>query len=347
MTQRNILVDQLKGWACFLVVFGHVILGIRSAGMTVPFFSIYVERFIWSFHIGLFMFLSGFVYHKFGEWESRGSRSVFIAHKALNILIPYFVFASIYIAVNSSVSEVNHRSDIDRILWLWKEPEAQYWFLYALFLLFIFWVFLSGSMKNWHILIFLSVLNYAAVLLDIHFGSLSSAMSMAFSFGLGTVTEKLFFSENSSIKKMLVIVLHVLVVGFFSYMNVQSLPILKEAGEALGIAASICFITLITKFSLFAKVLLLICKYSFPIYLLHTIFTAGIRIGLNYAGWRNYWIQVLVGTGVGILAPVLIAMLCSKTPFLDFLFYPSKYLEKFYNRSSRRFCLLRRKRVSR
>ena len=34
--ERNVTVDRLKGYACFLVLFGHVIMGIRLAGRVIP-----------------------------------------------------------------------------------------------------------------------------------------------------------------------------------------------------------------------------------------------------------------------------------------------------------------------
>ena len=36
--ERNVLIDRLKGYACFLVLFGHVIRGIRTAGISIPHF---------------------------------------------------------------------------------------------------------------------------------------------------------------------------------------------------------------------------------------------------------------------------------------------------------------------
>ena len=60
--ERNVLVDRLKGYACFLVLLGHVIMGIRLAGMDIPEFFWGMEKFIWSFHVELFLFLSGVVY---------------------------------------------------------------------------------------------------------------------------------------------------------------------------------------------------------------------------------------------------------------------------------------------
>ena len=49
--ERNVLVDKLKGYACFLVLFGHVIMGIRLAGINIPSFFQGMEQFIWSFHV--------------------------------------------------------------------------------------------------------------------------------------------------------------------------------------------------------------------------------------------------------------------------------------------------------
>lgn len=39
---RDSFVDQLKGLACFLVVFGHVIMGIRKAGIPTPKSMVFV-----------------------------------------------------------------------------------------------------------------------------------------------------------------------------------------------------------------------------------------------------------------------------------------------------------------
>lgn len=94
---RDRFVDQLKGLACFLVVFGHVIMGIRKAGIPTPKSMVFVEEYIWTFHVPLFMFLSGYVYRLTGGWEAKGTRKKFLLHKLFNLGIPYFVFSSIYI----------------------------------------------------------------------------------------------------------------------------------------------------------------------------------------------------------------------------------------------------------
>ena len=79
--ERNVLVDRLKGYACFLVLFGHVIMGIRLAGIDIPKFFGGMEKFIWSFHVALFLFLSGVVYRLTGEWKGKNTKWGFVLHK--------------------------------------------------------------------------------------------------------------------------------------------------------------------------------------------------------------------------------------------------------------------------
>ena len=79
--ERNVLVDRLKGYACFLVLFGHVIMGVRLAGVDSPAFFAGMEKFIWSFHVALFLFLSGVVYKVTGEWKSKKTKLRFISYK--------------------------------------------------------------------------------------------------------------------------------------------------------------------------------------------------------------------------------------------------------------------------
>ena len=95
--ERNVLVDRLKGYACFLVLFGHVIMGIRLAGIDIPGFFVGIEKFIWSFHVALFLFLGGVVYKVTGEWKSKKSKWGFLLYKLYNLGIPYIAFSVIYI----------------------------------------------------------------------------------------------------------------------------------------------------------------------------------------------------------------------------------------------------------
>jgi len=83
-------VDKLKGVAIIFVVMGHVTewsLGVRQS----PF-----NLFYGSFHMPLFMFLSGlFAYKSFIQWNIR-EMLVFLKKKAQRILLPFLTMGGIF-----------------------------------------------------------------------------------------------------------------------------------------------------------------------------------------------------------------------------------------------------------
>lgn len=70
MTNRILFIDQLKGIAILLVVLGHVI-GYNNCEDS------FLWRFIYSFHIPLFMFVSGYVAQMRFQIESFGRNETF------------------------------------------------------------------------------------------------------------------------------------------------------------------------------------------------------------------------------------------------------------------------------
>lgn len=322
--ERNLLVDRLKGYACFLVLFGHVIMGIRVAGINIPEFFGGMEKFIWSFHIALFLFLSGVVYKVTGEWKSKKTKLNFILHKLYNLGVPYVTFSVIYVLINSFVGETNTDFALLDILYIWKTPIAQYWFLYALFFLFCIWTLLSGILKNWQITLITLLIGYTAPLLGVSLGCFEVVFYSALAFGIGTFIN---FKKLTLIplwSKYLIISLHLAVGILLIIINKIEVPLVKEIMMLFGIYASILFVYIIQKINFIARFLDFVNKYSFQIYLLHTIFTAGIRIILLRLTISQWWIHVIAGTLCGLIFSVLAAVIAKKIKFLNFFFFPAK-----------------------
>ena len=324
--ERNILVDRLKGYACFLVLFGHVIMGIRIAGIDIPSFFWGLEKFIWSFHVALFMFLSGAVYRMTGEWHGKKTKLGFIKHKLIGLGIPYVTFSTVYILINSIVGQVNTQSSIADILTIWKTPVAQYWFLYALFFLFRIWTLLSGFLKNWMITVLAVAIGYGAPLLGLPLGILDIAFYSALAFGLGTCVNMERCIKIPVAGKVVVLCLHVATGAVLASLDMIGLPFIKEIMILLGIYSSFLFISLLGEWKVADRFLTFMNKYSFQTYLLHTIFTAGIRILLLRMNITWWWLHVLLGTVAGIAFSVLAAEIAKHVPFLNFFFFPTKFL---------------------
>ena len=322
--KRNILVDQLKGYACFLVLFGHVIRGIRTAGIAIPAFFWGMESFMWSFHVALFLFLSGVVYKETGQWRSKQTKGKFLLHKLLNLGVPYVVFSAVYIGMNCFVGGVNTQFSLRDLLYIWKTPVAQYWYLYALFFLFCVWTGLSGLLKNWQITLLVTLLGYLLPLLGIGLGSFDVVFYSALAFGVGTFVDFSRLTKLPVIAKCAVVLSHI-AAGVLLILagKIEALGF-KECMVLFGIYASIQLISLAKNCKRITRFLLFINQYSLQIYLLHTIFTAGSRIVLQRLHITQWWIHVVVGTACGLVFSVLAAMIAERIKVLNIVFFPTK-----------------------
>lgn len=68
-------------------------------------------------------------------------------------------------------------------------------------------------------------------------------------------------------------------------------------------------------------------KYTMPIFLMHTIFAAGIRIILFIIGVKGSVIHIALGLVISFLGPVAAAIVMNKTRVLEFLLYPAKFVK--------------------
>ena len=312
-----------------LVVFGHVIFGIQNmGGISQPQFAPYLKDFIWTYHVPLFMFLSGFVYRITGEWKSKKTRWQFIVYKLVNLGVPYIVFSVLYVLINSKISDTNTSYSMQDLLYLWKTPVAQYWFLRTLFILFVIYALCSRFLSNIWITIILTVLSCVHLLFpEIHI-PLGNVFNWAFAFGFGACLASLDKFCFSGFRAAAVIMGHLALEAVCLLTGISGLPVIVEIERAAGIIASITLVTLLVRNAGIRKFLLYISRYSFPIYLLHTFFTAGARILLQKAGIHSYTLHVTIGTLLGIVLPLLIAIIMEKTGWMNIVLYPSHTLKK-------------------
>ena len=325
--ERNALVDNLKGYACFLVLFGHVIMGVRQAGVPVPFFFEGLEQFIWSFHVPLFLFLSGVVYELTGRWRGKKTRGRFILHKLLSLGVPYVVFSAVYILVNTVAGGTNTEYTLTDILGIWHTPVAQYWFLYALFFLFCIWALLSDVLPNWVITLLTVAVSYLVPLFGGSLGCFGVVFDAAIAFGLGTCVPFAKLEKPAAPIKWGVVAAHVAAGITLIVLGKIEAPFFKELMLLFGIYAAILLISMVQKVGILARILRFMNRYSFQIYLLHTVFTAGTRIALLRFGITQWWIHVVLGTAAGLGCSTLCAIIAKRIPALNFFFFPTKYLK--------------------
>lgn len=133
--RRIIWIDVLKCLAIFFVLWGHCIQHFTNS----DFSNNPVFLFIYSFHMPLFMMLSGYFASKL---EKRSFRDVFTS-KFLQLLLPTIIFGIVYWLQSRFLLHQTHK-DIISCLWYY------FWFLKSLFVcIMLFYIGIRISPKKW------------------------------------------------------------------------------------------------------------------------------------------------------------------------------------------------------
>lgn len=69
-------------------------------------------------------------------------------------------------------------------------------------------------------------------------------------------------------------------------------------------------------------------KYTKPIFLMHTLFAASLRIVLVKVGITSWLVHILLGISISIFAPIVSEIIMEKTIWLEFFVNPWKILLK-------------------
>lgn len=137
--KRYLWVDNLKMFACLLVVIGHLYMSMMAGGWISENNILYCWpiQTVYTFHVPLFFVCSGFLYQATApnEWNVKKHIGN-IKKKALALGVPYVTFSTITLLLkNVFATDVNNAAP-PFLKTLLIEPIAPYWYLYTLFLLF-------------------------------------------------------------------------------------------------------------------------------------------------------------------------------------------------------------------
>lgn len=208
-------------------------------------------------------------------------------------------------------------------------PTSPYWYLYALFFIFIVRPTFSTVKMN---IIGLAVVVVAKIyiLTGIGIYAVSTVLTNEIWFvpGMGICA----FNVELRGKKLqgIVIVLLFLGLSIAVYMaDVQNLAV----SFVLGMIACAAIILLAVNFEeKSGKVMRFFAKYTMQIFLMHTLLAASLRAVLLKIGIINAAIHVALGLGISFAGPIADAWIMKRTKWLEFFLYPNKFLEKVKSR---------------
>lgn len=140
---RNNSLDVAKGIGIILVVIGHVMSPVMSGHSVIE----WLYSVIYTFHMPLFFFISGYVAKKLVTKPV--DKTELLKQRLFRLIIPYCVWAVIYLPMKIIMAE--HVRFSSEYKWysffLGNNPDGQLWFLYVLFIISVFMILFVTS-KN-------------------------------------------------------------------------------------------------------------------------------------------------------------------------------------------------------
>lgn len=330
--------DYLKAFACFLVLFCHLLQSLDKIGINkYTNISVGINTIVYLFHMPLFMCISGYLYSLKSKEFTFKEYKKFEIKKIINLAIPYFTFQLLSILLSIIFSNnVNYKRSYRDLLNMFNSPIPPYWFLYALLAIFIIVPLIEKIFKNdkYKVITFFIILKIISIFVTTRIYFIDSIMNYAIYFYLGAFVNKI---KKTYINEDILYSVIYILLGIFYYIYKSNLP--KTFIEIIEIIFAITGI--IICFNIFkkvkkSKIMDTYKKYTLQIFLLHTICAAGVRVVLLKLGIRDYWIHLTIGLLASIYFPVFISKFCERIKYLDFFFYPVKTIQKIRSNEDER-----------
>ncbi|MDY6934649.1 MAG: acyltransferase [Spirochaetota bacterium] len=318
-------IETLRGIAIILMVAGHVIGNVSTEGLRVSDDSFY-RYFYYSFkylRMPLFTVISGFVYSM--RPLEKGKLGYFLRGKARRLILPLFTVSTIHFLTQTIVPNINTPTQLINIWKIYLFPFQHFWFLQAIFLVFIItavidYFELQETIKKWLFCLFIVIILYLFIKHPINFFSFNKALYLLPFFILGcglsrfgnqlktpliTTFSLVFFSATIITQQLI----------WFNQFQLQTCytPILSIS---VGLSGTFLLIQFRKKINILAS----LGFYSYAIYLFHVFFSAGSRIALKGIGITNTDISFPLGLTCALLFPIIIEKILLKDKILKRLF---------------------------
>ena len=316
-------VDYTKGISLFLVVFGHVLLGLVHANLMemsplieLTWYSLY------SFHVAVFFFISGIF---LGTRAHRPPRE-FLKSLFCTLAYPYVVWTILHSVIQSLMSRYTNSPFDLRDLWkLIYMPTSQFWFLFALFWISLtYYVLFKLKLGVWPVLAAFIVLaiaipgyypsDWAPLVVICRHGwcvALGAALYQIPGWSQIPVSLSSTYAACLSLAGYLAIVL----VSWIWPPDAEMGPFTLPIQTILGIVATISLASLLANRHWLDSIRVW-GEYSLEIYVAHIIVSAGIRIILSkFLRFTDPTLHLVIGVIAAIYIPLLLAKVCYRIGF--------------------------------
>jgi len=321
---RDRSVDVARGIAIVAIVLGHVERGLASASLLPYDTALTLDRLLYLFHLETFAYLSGLFVRR--SVDRDGARSVLTRRVMLFVWL-YLLWTVIQGSVRIVASPVANTpvtvGDIARI-WI---PEGQLWFLPWLIGVTV----VAVLAQPWRSRVRGALVLVAAGLLALAVWGydplyvFTRGWALLFPFLVGCVVAQ---PRHAALARRTGLVGVTAVVGVAVWLWVglatgattpttggdgrtAETVALGVLGCVAGAGATLALAALVAR-SPAAGVVALVGRRSLEIFLAHIVVASGTRVALVQAGVTDPWVHVVAATTLGVVVPVLIAVVAER-----------------------------------
>jgi peptidoglycan/LPS O-acetylase OafA/YrhL len=300
-TDRTI--ETLRGLACLLLVFYHVVGSNPASGLRIDDGALRVLNDGLAYlRMPLFACLSGLVYGlRPFDGDSRG----FVLGKARRLLVPMIVVGTAFALAQSNVPHTNFAARNWSLLHV--EPVAHFWFVESLF-----WVFMATLVLERARVLrtpreFAGVWLLAAALYLTIRGprwlGIEGAIYLLPYFLGGLAVSRFSLRARLGGRRARALLAGAAVLAIASLGVPESDP---DRRTFWILVAGVALCALVLGLRVDAGWLARVGVSSYPIFLFHVFFTAASRIGLDAVGVANLPVHVAAGVGLGVVGPMAV-----------------------------------------
>lgn len=298
----------LQGFSMLLVVIGHVSLTNKPRDPSTPIATA-IEYIIYSFHMPLFIFISGWLFYYTCLLKEKSYLDVVIA-KLKRLGIPFFIFTLAAIILKAAFPSLMHRPVttqelIDTFVFFRSNPLGEMWFVIVLFELMLMYPVYRMLVKNK----ILATIGLGGALLisklfpEISYFNLGKVAYMFPFFVAGILCCR--FEWHKFMSKLWYLV--IVVVLFIPCNVIAVLPeSMKTETAFVGILFTISLCLIVGEY--IPKLFSSFRDYTFQIFLMGIFFQMAIR--WIFVKWGNDMLFVpmwLLSVLIGVYAPTFIA----------------------------------------
>jgi fucose 4-O-acetylase-like acetyltransferase len=266
---------------------------------------------IYAFHMPLFFFLAGL----FAAKSLAKGTGPFLRDKGVTLVWPYILWSVVSITLGVLGSgAVNGLITFASMGGIWRTPVYQYWFLYVLLICQLLLLVVRADCR------LVAALTLASAVIGITpvLGMLSFAFNFFVYFGAGVLAAPWLLKWQAGRGTLVAILLGGIALFVASYAVGNAVPsrVLALTRAFSGSAGVMALAMLLAPY---ARWLAVLGAASMSIYVLHTIFSAGVRIAWRMSGIDNNLAALVLGTMVGIVAPLAIWAVARRFGLLPWL----------------------------